>query len=728
MSRSSLLWILLVLLLAPAALGGAVVLRAHRLLADPEMLAGSFSLGLGGNVEFDAIDVEFWPPAIVIRGLTLADRSVYGPGQLGHIDSVSLRAAVRPLLFGEVVFDNVLLEKPTVRIVQGADGWNLDPLVDAFSLPPAFSVLTVEAVGARLSYRDRTRPGGAEMAVRDATLQATRGSDTAPWSGTLQGVSPGRDIDGGLSISFRVPPDAPGDYRVRAVLDGLDGAAFDELVQLAGGAMPFGVRTIGRVSGALQGLVPREAALGPGRIEANLDYTQAEIRTAGAWTLKRREVPLSIGLGLEVGAGRSLRLLRFDAESGAASLRGLPGAAQPGSLRIVSEDCNGRLLERFVPALAALRPRGAVALDGVLTIGVAEGPSLSLSVTAEPLSLLPDENRWELGGLSLGLDLEASGAVVSEFSAFDLAGPTFGFARLSGSYSSREGAAPSFAAMAEGGGRSGAEVEKVAMRGSLRERALVVDELRASGLGGTLAGAASVERSAGGGWGVESNLVWQGLRLEELAPALGWSQSLRGNFSGRAVVRTAGADSESLLAATEGPLEVELRHARLGGEPPLAAALGALSRLPGGEALGAGTGLEQVDSRLGDEAVVEELTAVGVLAASGFRMARLEARNHAWNFEGDGRVGFDGVLDVRGDLDLSPFTRDVLREELPLASALFGDGEAPVPLVVEGELSDLRLRPASRFVQAAGLRALRETKGAPGALIRDFLDGNVSLP
>lgn len=728
MSRSSLLWILLVLLLTPVALGGAIVLRAHRLLADPEMLAGAFSLGLGDNVEFDAIEVAFWPPAIVIRGITIADRSVYGPGQLGHIDAVSLRAAVRPLLFGEVLFDDILIEKPTLRIVQGEEGWNLGPLAAGFSLPPAFAVLQIEAEGARLSYRDRSRPGGAELDLREATLRAGRGNPDDPWAGTVNGISPAEAGDGRIILNFEVPAQAADDYRVRVDLSRLAGASFDELLQLVGGEMPFGSRTLGQISGSVRALFPRTGDSLRAQVEADLDYTAAEVRMAGGWTIKQEGVPLSLGLGLEMRGLQGLRLLRFDAESGEASLRGLPGSGADESLVIVSQGWNGRLLERFVPALAALRPRGALRLAGGLEREDDRRATMSLRAGAERLSLLPDENRWEVGGFAIELGLGATGDLEAAFDAFDLEAPAVGFGHVRGSYVAREGAPSRFSLAAGGGGRSGAEIEQVALQGRVGVRGGVIDELSAEGLGGRIDGAAEVVSMADGQWAIDWNLRWEALQLESVASTLGWSGKPRGLLSGRAVARTVGRDGASWFEAAEGPLELAVSRARLGDDAPFATAIGALANLSGprADASDDAARLARLRERLGDQAVLDEVSAVGVLAGGVFEVSRLVANNHAWSFEGAGTVASDGALDLDGKLTPSPFALGVLQDELPLVAGLMsGEAGGEVPLELSGAISGVRAEVDVDFLQQAAARVVRERRVAPRDLIRGLLDGNL---
>ncbi|MFP6664961.1 MAG: AsmA-like C-terminal region-containing protein [Deltaproteobacteria bacterium] len=722
MSRSGLLGLLLLLLLLPVVLAGAVVLRAHRLLVDPASLAGVFPPGLGAVAEFEAIDVDFWPPGIVVRGIQVPDRSIFGPGQLVHADAAWLRVGVRALLAGEVVVEELVIEKPVLRIVHGEGGWNLAAHLEAFRPPESFALLRVEALRARLIYRDRTRPGVAEFELRNANLIATRASLDEGWQVELVGDSPGGEADGRVEVAVRMPDRSGETVEVQAELRGIEGARFDEFVQLIGGEMPFGTRSAGMVSGRLVARLPDAMPPVPVLLTADLDYSEAEILSSQGWVLKPYQVPLALEVGVQVDAAGS-RLESVLARSGALRLS-LIRSEEEGEENVLvagSEGLDGRTLERFLPMLAGLRPRGALELTGELR-PAAEGSHLHLGLRGGRLALLSEERRWTMAAVDLQLGLRARGDVTVGVEIIDLEGAGFGVGLVRLGYVLREGQPSQLTMLAVGGGRSGAELEVLELSARVSEDRMDMDRLFLRAFGGEVVATGVLERVDAAAWDLRLDPTWQGLDFARLLAFAGPDIDASGTTDGRALLATSGTDLDGLAANLSGAIDFRLERGLLGQFNLARTGLAGLAAVPGlGAAVRDGLG-DSVPGLGATNTKVESLHAIGTLRGGVFSVADFAVLSPTYSFAGDGVVGPEFSVDLAGDLGLSARTIAALRMDVPLLDAVFGeDEEFRIPLRITGQWPDLRGHISSRFSRALAGRALRRGGESSEQILLDLL-------
>jgi len=283
------------------AAGVLLVLVAGALIAVPFLVdtpriqayvAATATQALGRQVKFSGLSVRVLPlPAVELRDLEVAEDPKFGTTPFVRLERGRIRLRLWPLLTGRVELGDILLRKPTVTIVQGADGrLNIASLGSGSSEPRTAGRSSRGGGGG-------SGAGGAAVATRvviddGQVIYAVRGPGERPAQYRLEGL----DLtitSGGSQIAFkgdaRLQPGAVAvkvsdglvslgpsrsltDAPVRAKV-ALDGKDIRELTAVAVGSSP-------ELGGALKGtLAVAGTAAAPtaaGEIQvSNLTATQS---------------------------------------------------------------------------------------------------------------------------------------------------------------------------------------------------------------------------------------------------------------------------------------------------------------------------------------------------------------------------------------------------------------------------------------------------------------------
>jgi hypothetical protein len=122
------------------AIAGALVLGVLALLAAVPhlvdlprvrtLIAHSASQALGRPVRFASVSVQLFPlPAVELRGLEVGEDPRFGPTPFVTLERGRLRLRLRSLVMGRLEFGGLTLERPLIRLIEGADGrWNVGSL------------------------------------------------------------------------------------------------------------------------------------------------------------------------------------------------------------------------------------------------------------------------------------------------------------------------------------------------------------------------------------------------------------------------------------------------------------------------------------------------------------------------------------------------------------------------------------------------------------------------
>jgi len=706
--RSRWIGLLLVLILTPLVVAGGVLLRAHRLLADPGTLARGFSVGLGRGLTSDSFDVAFWPPGYVLRGVELADQSKYGSGELAHVDAIWLQAGIASLVRGEVRIEEVVLEKPTLRVVLGPEGWNLGASEQYLETPEAFDVQRVTATGLRLVYRDRTRPGVAEFELRQGLLSAVRKGLNEGWSvevsGATEGMGPPDALPGSMKMQLETPARDEAYLRIEGSLEGLDGARVGELAQLIGSDMPFGTELGGRLSGRLVAVVGAGSSGGESSLVADLDLEDAELRTREGLVLKPRGLASQVHMEGS-GIGEALRLDLFETETAGLKIRARR-EVDAGGLVLDGSDLDGRGLENALPVLTGIRPRGKFRLQGKVE-EVDDGRRLRVELRGEELTLLPEAERWTVGQFTLSLGLRGDGDYLIVARAREVRGQSFALEKLAIGYLARSGAVPLLDLHAHGLLRDAARMDDFWLKGELADVSRFKGDVALRSFGGGGSGSVSLER-VDSGLGAALDLDWSDLEIPDLAALLGRDLSLQGALSGSTQLAGSGSDMDELLGNLTGPLSLRIDQARFVGVDPLRLAGAALGRIPlvGGR-------LKRRLTKAGRQLEVSgsdslTLLADGPWSEGRYRLERLDLSGALYEFSGSGDLASSGTLDLTGDLVVRGRTADELRRGDPRFGTVLGKtGPIVFPVTVEGVYPDLTVLPEPSFLGELSRRARR---------------------
>jgi hypothetical protein len=86
-------------------------------------IAANATQALGRPVKFSAVSVRLLPlPAVELRDLEVAEDPRFGEAPFLRLDKGRVRLQLLPLLRGQVELGDIVLDKPVVTIIQGADG------------------------------------------------------------------------------------------------------------------------------------------------------------------------------------------------------------------------------------------------------------------------------------------------------------------------------------------------------------------------------------------------------------------------------------------------------------------------------------------------------------------------------------------------------------------------------------------------------------------------------
>jgi uncharacterized protein involved in outer membrane biogenesis len=188
--RRTLKWLL-------GAAGILFVLVVGALIAVPFLVdtqrmqayvAATASQALGRQVRFSGLSVRVLPlPAVELRDLEVAEDPKFGTTPFLRLDRGRIRLQLRPLLSGRVELGDIVLRKPTMTIVQAADGR-----------------LNIASLGAATEPRPAGRPG--------------RGSSGGTGGASAALANRVVIADGQVTYAARGPGERTAQYR----LEGLD--------------------------------------------------------------------------------------------------------------------------------------------------------------------------------------------------------------------------------------------------------------------------------------------------------------------------------------------------------------------------------------------------------------------------------------------------------------------------------------------------------------------------
>src|SRR6185295_84081 len=193
------------------AAGVLLVLVAGALIAVPFLVdtpriqayvAATATQALGRQVKFSGLSVRVLPlPAVELRDLEVAEDPKFGTTPFVRLERGRIRLRLWPLLTGRVELGDILLRKPTVTIVQGADGrLNIASLGSGSSEPRTAGRSSRGGGGG-------SGAGGAAVATRvviddGQVIYAVRGPGERPAQYRLEGL----DLtitSGGSQIAFK---------------------------------------------------------------------------------------------------------------------------------------------------------------------------------------------------------------------------------------------------------------------------------------------------------------------------------------------------------------------------------------------------------------------------------------------------------------------------------------------------------------------------------------------
>ena len=97
-----------------------------RLVDTPRIqsyIASSATQALGRPVRFSSVSIRVLPlPAVELHDLEVAEDPKFGTEPFLKLDVGRVRLRLLPLLTGRVELGDILLRKPVVTLIQGADG------------------------------------------------------------------------------------------------------------------------------------------------------------------------------------------------------------------------------------------------------------------------------------------------------------------------------------------------------------------------------------------------------------------------------------------------------------------------------------------------------------------------------------------------------------------------------------------------------------------------------
>lgn len=274
------------------------------------LIASTATQTLGRPVRFAAMSVSVLPlPAVVLRDLEVAEDPAFGKGAFLKLREMRVRLKLWPLLATRIELGDFVLEKPTISLVQAADGrWNFATLgqtPEAGSAPPArpragggggggASGGAAALLGSRVKIDDgvvtyETRRSGApaRYRVEDLDLTLTGGGSGVAFTGNAR-VEPGAlgvkigeglvGLDGGRTLMA-----AP----VRGKIS-LDGRDLGPLAAAAMGPEPV-------LAGALKGVLALGGTAGKVKAAGDLELTGFAVTQTHAQCPEPKRRTLTLG-------------------------------------------------------------------------------------------------------------------------------------------------------------------------------------------------------------------------------------------------------------------------------------------------------------------------------------------------------------------------------------------------------------------------------------------------
>ena len=294
----------------------AAVLALPLLVDTPRvqgLIATSAAQALGRPVRFASVSVALLPlPAIELRGLEVAEDPAFGTTPFLKLERGRVRLRLRALLTGHVEFGELLLDRPAIALVQGADGrFNVASLgggaaeVRGPARPGRGNGGAggpqgpgAAALGSRLritrgvvTYTSRAARGpAARWRIEDLDLTLANGGPALTFEGDAR-LAPG-DVtakirDGRLALDGRGLLEAP--LAARVTLAGKDVSAL--AAALAGPATGVG--------GPVRGTLAVTGTLGAPRATGDLEFASLRVaRVNAACPEPRRRTLVLDGLTL----------------------------------------------------------------------------------------------------------------------------------------------------------------------------------------------------------------------------------------------------------------------------------------------------------------------------------------------------------------------------------------------------------------------------------------------
>jgi hypothetical protein len=714
-----------VAIVALAAARAAAILQDRR-----DELLGAVASFIGWPITAEALEVTWWPPSVVARQVRVPDVSPYGPGDLAYADEARFDFELLPLLRGDLAVNDIRLQAPVVRIVRGADGgWNLSRQVAPEAVEPQAAgrdwpaprvvVDTVRVRNARLTYRDRAIPGLGELEVRSINLRLRngRGGLVVDFNGQALG-GPEENVEGRM----RIP--GAGDGAERGVtLDieasRLQAARIPEIVSVLRGRMPFGLAFGGELVARVHADMRAAWPPGSAKIDVALDAGDATVRAAGGWVDKRSGSLLAAEIGLRAD-GEALAveraLLRLAGSEIRAEADGPAGKTGQPPLAISVDPLRAETLAQWVPALAVVRPRGALQVSG--RIAPAGGPLAGeLHVRAGALALEAEGAPVDAAASELRLVFSEDGdRVLGSLRVDDLRGSDVRAASLEAEVGGPLARPLTLNLTAEQGSVRGAPVERLRIEATVLEDGAEIRALRMDGLGGALAAHGSVERRAADGpWEVSVEPQWEGIDLAAVLLALGEPARGTGTLSGKASLATAAEDGASALANLAGEIEVTLSDGSLADLNVAGATLDNLRGIPRLREAVERRARERVPELLASTSEVSLLVLRGAVAQGAVAVSELDLESEHYALAARGRIALDGGTDLAGTLTLSPAAADALVSDAGVVQLLASPGgQVRIPVTVRGSYPRLTSAPTSEFVSRLMARAITAPGGDGG--------------
>lgn len=270
------------------------------------LIASQASAAVGRPVKFQSMSISVLPlPAVALHGLEIAEDPHFGTEPFVRLDTGKVRLKLGPLFSGRVELGDIILKKPSITIIQGADGrLNIATLGGTAEAKPApraprggGSGSGVGGAGALLTskvsiddgvvtYVTRGKSAATRYRVEGLDLTLTGGGPQLAFKGDMK-LQPGALT---VKIADGTLAPAPGKSLAEAPLRGaitLDGKDIGELAKAALGPTP-------ELSGALKGKLALSGTVGAPSAAGDVELSKPTVTQvqASCPEPKRRTLPL----------------------------------------------------------------------------------------------------------------------------------------------------------------------------------------------------------------------------------------------------------------------------------------------------------------------------------------------------------------------------------------------------------------------------------------------------